>query len=237
VPFANFYLNLFGLLWLVAAWVGYARFAHYKAKRIKCLASSMHGLRTSWMEQLITRDNRVADSSIIANIERNVAFMASTTIFVLAGLVTALASTDELHALLSELHILAVNSREEIQMKLALLAMIFVYAFFTFTWSLRQFGFCSVIVGAAPDLLDSKRYENTSVFIKNGAKLLDQASHSYNFGLRAYYYAVASLAWFIHPFAFMASVSIVVWVLYHREFQSATMKVLIELNENIHSFD
>jgi uncharacterized membrane protein len=231
--FPNQWLNLASIIWFFSLWLGYARIAHYQARRINCLASSMHGLRVSWMTQLLSRENRVADSSIIANIERNVAFMASTSILVLAGIVTALASTEDLYALLSGLHVAGVNSYEEIQLKLGALALIFIYAFFTFTWSLRQFGFCSVIVGAAPDLEDFSGDVDTDAFIKHGAKVLDQAAHSFNFGLRAFYYAVATLAWFIHPIAFMASVTVVVWVLYHREFRSTTMRALISVNKDL----
>ena len=80
------------LLWFFGCWVGYARFAKIQAKRRNCLASTMHQFRIAWMREMMGRDNRVPDASIIANLERNVSFMASTSILILAGLVTALAS-------------------------------------------------------------------------------------------------------------------------------------------------
>tara|TARA_B100000446_G_scaffold46105_2_gene42132 strand:- start:27579 stop:27797 length:219 start_codon:yes stop_codon:yes gene_type:complete len=62
------------------------------AKKTECIASVMHRLRMDWMQQLLHRDNRVSDASIIANLERNVSFMASTSILILAGLLTVIAS-------------------------------------------------------------------------------------------------------------------------------------------------
>jgi uncharacterized membrane protein len=47
-------------------------------------------------------------------------------------------------------------------------------------------------------------------------------------GLRSYYYSLALLMWFIHPYAFMAASAAVVAVLYRREFRSRTLKTLVE---------
>ena len=228
------WINLGCLLWLLLCWLGYARFARHKAKRVVCLASLMHKLRLAWMQEVMYREVRVADTSIIANLERNVSFMASTSIFVLAGLVTALASTDEVFRVLSSLHVTSVTTPGELQFKFVVLISIFVYAFFTFTWSLRQFGFCCVIIGATPLLeRNAGSEEISSAYARHSGKVVDQAAHSYNFGLRAYYYAMATLTWFIHPLLFVVAVALVVWVLYQREFKSSTLGALAEVQQNL----
>ncbi len=84
--------NTFCILWFLVCWIGYSRFARHMAKKTECIASVMHRLRMDWMQQLLHRDNRVSDASIIANLERNVSFMASTSILILAGLLTVIAS-------------------------------------------------------------------------------------------------------------------------------------------------
>ncbi|GAA6168286.1 DUF599 domain-containing protein [Sessilibacter corallicola] len=226
------WVNVGCITWFFGCWIGYARFARHMAKKSHCIASTMHSLRVNWMEELIHRDARVADASIIANLERNVAFMASTSILVLAGIFTMLASVDKVNLVLSNLHITTPSTSEEVQLKLLLLALIFVYAFFTFTWSLRQFGFCGVIIGATPLAPQVERKE-FAVLVKHGAKVFDQASHSYNFGLRAFYFSMACLGWFIHPIVFVIAVAVVVWVLYQREFQSSTMKALLQVSQDI----
>ena len=50
-----------------------------------------------------------------------------------------------------------------VQFKLAVLALIFVYAFFKFTWSIRQFGFVSVLLGASVEYTKVKRRKNEIV--------------------------------------------------------------------------
>ena len=50
----------------------------------------------------------------------------------------------------------------------------------------------------------------------------------FNLGLRAYYFGMALLAWFIHPVAFAAASVWVVLVLYRREFSSEPALLLGE---------
>lgn len=227
------WVNVLCLFWLLFCWVGYARFAHYKAKKVVCLASVMHDLRLSWMRELLRRDMRVADASIIANLERNVSFMASTSILILAGLVTGLASTDDVFGLLSSMHLSAGVSPMDIQFKFLVLICIFIYSFFTFTWSLRQFGFASVIIGATPVLQEKDlTREQEERFAQHSGKIVDQASHTYNYGLRAYYFAMSTLAWFVHPLLFVAAVALVVIVLYMREFRSTALKVMSRVHDD-----
>ena len=173
------------------------------------------------------------DASIFANLERSVSFMASTTILVLAGIVTVLASSEQIYSMLESLPFVSKTTAAQLQFKLLVLACIFIYAFFTFTWALRQYSFCNVILGATP-LLKREDANNTQrhTFARHTAKILDQASHSYNYGLRAYYFAMATLAWFIHPLAFVGAVALVVAVLYHREFRSRTLWAMVQVNED-----
>ena len=53
------------------------------------------------------------------------------------------------------------------------------------------------------------------------------AANQFNFGLRAYYFGMAMLGWFIHPWLFMLVTAGVVLVLYRREFHSDVLKVMV----------
>ncbi len=227
------WVNLGCLVWFLFCWIGYSRFARHMAKKTECIASVMHRLRLDWMRQLLHREQRVSDASIIANLERNVSFMASTSILVLAGLLTVIASATDVNQMFQQIPLLAQASVGELQLKLLVLVCVFVYAFFTFTWSLRQFGFCSVIVGATP-FLEPERltFEQQQTYARHSGKVLDQAAHSYNFGLRAYYFAMAMLAWFVHPALFVVSVGLVVSILYRREFHSSTLQALLMVDQD-----
>ena len=53
-----------------------------------------------------------------------------------------------------------------------------------------------------------------------------QIENAFNFGLRAYYFAMGALAWFVHPLALVGSTIWVVIVLYKREFQSKALEAM-----------
>jgi uncharacterized membrane protein len=52
------------------------------------------------------------------------------------------------------------------------------------------------------------------------------AAREMNRGLRAYYFSIAALSWFVSPLLFMISTGIIVVVLYRREFHSEIVYIL-----------
>ena len=112
------------------------------------------------------KDNQIADASLIGNVERTVTFFASSTVLVLAGVITVLAHSEEVVEVLNELPLTPASSAIMVQFQLAVLAMIFIYAFFKFTWSIRQFGFVSVLLGASVKYQQQNRSEDERVAFK-----------------------------------------------------------------------
>jgi uncharacterized membrane protein len=117
-------------------------------------------------------------------------------------------------------------SRRMWEIKILVLLLIFAYAFFKFSWSIRQFGFCSILVGAVrKPPQDASEYATE---IDRIALILGFANRNFNQGLRAYYFGVAALSWFLHPGLMIAVTLGVLYVLHQREFRSQTLKVLSE---------
>ena len=83
-----------------------------------------------------------------------------------------------------------------------------------------------MLIGAVPIApVDEKSSGETSNRI---ARLLSLAASHSNNGLRGYFFALAALGWFLHPFVFMVASAFVVMVLYRREFRSRTVAILRE---------
>lgn len=229
----NVLVTVLCVLWLCLCWFGYAKFAKRQAKRTHCIASVMHRHRISWMQRLLYREQFIADTALLASLERQVTFFASTTMLILAALLTLLSASERLFTLIQSVPGVYPATLLDIQVRLILMIAIFIYAFFTFTWSLRQYGFCSVLMGAFPHVKDGEEAsEDDNKFVKNLAKIIDHAGHSYNYGLRSYYFALSTLAWFIHPIAFVFSTTVVVAVLFQREFHSQTMLVMNNIDKD-----
>ncbi len=110
----------------------------------------MRGHRELWSQRLLQREMRVTDASLLANQERIVGFFASTTLIILAAILTALSSATEIGQLVQQLPFVGRSGGDALVLKLVVLLLIMVYAFFKATWSLRQYGFASVLVGSAP---------------------------------------------------------------------------------------
>ncbi|HCL76390.1 MAG TPA: DUF599 domain-containing protein, partial [Pseudomonas sp.] len=142
--------HLIAVVWFIFCWVGYTRYAIWRGRDTACLASVLHLYRKDWMRRLMLRDNRIADANVIGNLERNASFFASSTLIILAGILTALGASDRAVSLLADLPFAQPVSRGLSEIKLLGLAVVFVYAFFTFSWCMRQYNFAAVLVASAP---------------------------------------------------------------------------------------
>lgn len=218
-------LDLLALVWFLICFNGYASYARKASYKEPCLASVMHLYRTEWMKEMLLRDVRVADTTTVANLERGVTFFASTTMLILAGLMTLITRGETAMGLLASVPGAEMLSSLQWDVRILAMMVLFVYAFFKFTWSLRQYGFVSVMIGGAP-LLTEDRTREIDAHASRIAKMASMAANNFNTGLRSYYFAIAMLGWLIHSVLFIALALAVVWILYRREFTSSTLKTL-----------
>jgi uncharacterized membrane protein len=210
-----------------AAWIGYAMFARRRAAVQPSVLASTNRWRNQWMLQSTQRENRIVDAAVIQTLSVSPSFFASTTILIIGGLLAILGTTDKASELVREIPFAARTSTLIFDLKLAILTGVFVFAFFRFTWSLRQYTFGAILVGATPEhkaLGDD--HARRSEFADRAGRVLGLAAETFNDGLRAYYFAFALVAWFVSPWAFMAATALVVFVLYRREFHSEVLRML-----------
>ena len=216
------------LAWFFVAWVGYARFARRRAPVRPSLLAAGNAVRRMWMLQSTKRDVRVLDAIVVQNLSTSPSFFASTTILIIGGLLALLSSGERASSLVTELPFTARTSALVLDLKLVLLTGIFVYAFFRFTWSLRQYSLGAMLVASAPvhdeypALGDAARQS----FADRAGAMMGLAAESFNDGMRAYYFAFAAAAWLFTPLAFALGSAGVVWILYQREFHSEALALL-----------
>ena len=218
-------IDALALSWFALCWLGYSVYSSKMSRRRTCLSSVLAEHREAWMYGLLKRDNRVGDAALLGNLERNVSFFASSTLLVLAGLVAALGSGEDILAVAGNLPFAMAVSEHGWEAKLLLLSAIFVYAFFKFSWSLRQYGFASVLIGCAPEQAELDEV-GARQFSVHAAQVISRAAQAFNLGLRSYYFSLAYLLWFLNPWAFMLGSATVVGVLYRREFRSRVLNAL-----------
>lgn len=215
--------DIIAVAWLVLCWFGYTRFSE-RGSATGNLIGVMARHRERWMIEMLSRDNRMVDIQIINSALNNATFFASTTILIMAGLFAVLGGLEDVIALVRDIPFAVKTSRALWEAKVIVMMLIFVHGFFKFAWAMRQFNYCAMLVGAAPNTLDPG--EEELAYARGGAVVASLAAKHFNHGMRAYYFGMAALSWFMHPLALLPSVLLVVLVLYRREFRSRTLRAL-----------
>jgi uncharacterized membrane protein len=209
--------------WFLAAWSGYNLLIDQLIDRPVSLNRHLEVLRRAWMARLFERENRITDASLIGHTIHSISFFASTTMIVIAGLVGTLGGIERVHAIVMDLSFAVQTGRALFELKVLLLLGVFVYAFFRFTWALRQYNYLCVLIGGAPP---SGSPDCDAEAAADIASLLTQAVRSFNAGMRAYYFALAVLTWFIHPALFMLATLSALAVLLRRQFFSRSFRAI-----------
>ncbi len=211
------------------AWIGYAEFARRRVPVQPTLLAATNRVRRQWMLQTTYREVRVIDGVVVQNLSTSPSFFASTTILIIGGLLALLGTTDKASEFVREIPFAARTSVLVFDLKVVLLLVIFIYAFFRFTWSLRQYGFGALLVASAPE---ASQFEGDDAarqrFANRAGRVMGLAAEAFNAGLRAYYMAFAAIGWFVSPLVFALATAAVLFVLYWREFRSDMLDVLLE---------
>lgn len=218
------HLDLIAFLVFVGCWFGYDWFAKRHANDRPSLLTVMNPFRERWFRQTLTRENRIVDSALVSNLLHSATFFSSTTILVLGGLLALFGSVEKSVEVFENLPFAQRTSQQLLEAKIVLLILLFIYALVKFTWSVRQFNFVTILIGAVSPH-NSIGDEDKSIAMR-AAGILKLAGENFGQGLRAYYFALAALLWFVQPLFFIAGTVIVTVMLYRMEFHSRTLDVL-----------
>ncbi|MDX6750585.1 DUF599 domain-containing protein [Geminicoccaceae bacterium 1502E] len=223
-------VDLLAPLFLVGAWMGYALYAD--GGRRQTLMARMRDYRLAWMRQMMGRDNRIVDTQITSLLVQNISFFASSAILLIGGLVAILGAREQAMAIIADIPLAAATPAGLWEIKVLLLALIFVYAFFKFTWSLRQFNYVAILIGATPP---PEEAGSTAMawHIERTASVASRAADHFNKAMRAYYFGLAALSWFVHPWLLVAATLWVLVVNWRREFRSHSYMLLGEAGEPV----
>lgn len=215
------------LVLFLSGWAGYAGFARFWSQRRPSLLAATNRFRRQWMLQATARDPRVLDGLITQSLSTSSAFFASTTILIIGGLLALLGTIDKAAEFVREFPFAQPTPMLVFELKIVVLLAIFVYAFFRFSWAMRQYTIVAVVVGAMPEPEQFQRGEHDrDAVAERAGRMLGVAAETFNDGLRAYYFSFAALGWFFAPVVFAIGTALVVLILYAREFRSEVLRVL-----------
>ena len=216
-------LDAAAFAWFLMLWIGYNLAQEY-LMRGHVVNQHLRSIRVHWMERMLDRENRIMDSQLVGHTINSCTFFASTTILILAGLLGSFGAIEHAHEIISNLSFAVKSSRQFFELKMLLLVVIFVFGFFKFTWALRQYNYCCALLGSAPLVIDDP--VERRMMAENIAEALTLGVGALNGGLRSYYFALAALAWIIHPWLFILGSTGVLITLLRRQAFSNTEKVI-----------
>ena len=171
------------------------------------------------------RDLRMIDTSIMAGLQQGTAFFASTSILAIGGSFALMGSTDEVLQVMRDLPLDISATRPIWEAKIIGLIVIYAFAFFKFGWAYRLFNYCSILIGSIPSLEDQD--EQTQEDVDKAAELNVLAGRHFNAGLRAIFFSIGYLGWFLGAVPWAIGTLLVGIVLIRRQFFSASRKLMI----------
>jgi uncharacterized membrane protein len=219
------WLDSAALAFFVLSWVGYHIAIEVSGARRRSLNVRMNEYRRAWMEQMLTRENRIVDANIMGSLQNGTAFFASTSLIAVGGVLALLQATDHVLTAFADLPFGLTMTRLAWELKVIGLAVIFVYAFFKFAWSYRIFNYAAILVGAVPRP-DEVGEEAARAAAHRAAAMNIVAGRHFNRGQRAFLFALAYLGWFVSPYVFLAATAACLYVMWRRQFASDAIAAL-----------
>lgn len=222
-------LDLAALIFFLIAWLGYLPAIRRAGGRFHKAATAMIEHRRAWMYSIMGREMRVADTAAMGHIMSTTGLLASTTVIVIGALLGTLINLERALPPVPADAWLGIAPREPLEIKLALVLMVAVYAFFTFTWCIRQANFASVLIGALPPPPVDER-QRVKIAAEMG-NIITEVAAAHDQGMRAYYFAIAALAWIAGAVPFIAATLAVLVLLLRRQALSKTALALKAIAE------
>jgi uncharacterized membrane protein len=181
-------------------------------------------IRDHWVQAATRRPAKPFDAVLLGHIINSIAFFGSATLIVLAGLISTFASVKSIHQTISELHFVAGASLELFALQIGFLAFVLALCFFSFTYALRKLIYTIALIGALPDISDDCPTHDQMV--ASASRVLSEAIKTFNFGIRGYYYAIASLCMLASPYVSMAATILVTGILFYRQLATPTARAI-----------
>ena len=219
------WLDAVALGWFLVCTLGYNVLTSAPAVWRWSLPGAIQAHRMAWMRQMSHRPDRVIDVLLISNLAGGNSFFASTSIVLLGALSALLGSGERAQAVLARLPFAAPSTPAAWDVKVLVLMVVFVYAFFKFAWAFRLAHYSMIMMGATPSSGHEPKAE-TEALADRAGKVAGLAAEHGNLGLRSYYFAMAGLGWFIHPAVFLVTTTLVTLIVTRREFLSRTLNIV-----------
>jgi uncharacterized membrane protein len=218
-------IDIIAVSFFVLEWTVYAITLEHSDYGKNSLSSRMNVFREVWMRRMLDREARMVDMQIMGSLQNGTAFFASTSLFAIGGALALLRATNDALAAMSALPFDIAPSPALWEIKCVGLIVIFIYAFFKFSWSYRLFNYVAILLGAMPPSSQRDTAEAEAHVIRT-TRLFEAAGRHFNRGQRAFFFALGYLGWFVSPWVLLLTTALVVIVTWRRQFASNAWRAM-----------
>ncbi|RPE67180.1 putative membrane protein [Pacificibacter maritimus] len=215
-------LDAIAVAFLLLSWIILGHFIEFPPKSRISTSVIMAEYRRKWMVQMITRQPRIFDATILDTLRQGTAFFASACMIAIGGGLAAISNAERLRGVAQDL---AIDTPEIIlEVKILVALAVITSAFLKFIWANRLFGYCGVVMASVPNDVSSPEALPRA---RKAGELNISAARAFNRGLRSIYFALGTLGWFLGPEALICTTLFTIFILVRREFASSSRAVLL----------
>lgn len=216
-------LDGIALICLLVGWLGATLLVERSYGANPSTHKLMENYRVTWMEQMVTRQPRIFDSSILSMMRNGATFFSSSCMIAIGGCVALLGGAEQLNVFAGDLSDSLTVPKVVWELKILVLMTLLANGFLKFVWSVRLFGYCAIVMASVPnDPSDPSAYPTA----RKAADIANHGARSFNRGLRSVYFSIAALTWLLGAVPLIIATAITVLLIYRREYTSRTRTVL-----------
>ena len=210
---------LLATLFPLLCWFGYNFGVPLIERHRPSLSVIMSMQRRRWVANAARRESPL-DAILSGNLMSSVSFLASTSVLLVLAIFAAIGQTSSVMEALNGVGMGVEYAPADLRIHFVVMLAIFTLSFFAFTLALRQFNHFCIMIGAMDHSGRVSEAEVDAI-----AQLNTLAAKNFNNGIRAYYFSVATVAWFASPLLAIVASVITVAFLIHREFFSSAHRI------------
>ncbi|HEY9013178.1 MAG TPA: DUF599 domain-containing protein [Devosia sp.] len=212
-------MTLFATIFPLLCWFAYNYGVPLVERHRPSLSVIMSMQRRRWVKNATQRESPL-DAILSANLMSSVSFLASTSVLLVLAIFAAMGQVGAVTEALKGVGMGTDYSAPDLQFHFVVMLAIFTLSFFAFTLALRQFNHFCIMIGAMDHTGRVSEAEIDAM-----AQLNSLAAKNFNNGIRAYYFSVATVAWFASPWLAIAVSLVTVGFIVHREFFSSAHRI------------
>ena len=189
----------------------YQRYLRWRTKRDPASSAQdvMLAARAAWVGSVMRERRDILAVQTLRNSTMSASFMASTAVLLIIGVLTLSAQGDKLSGTWQMLNFFERAGAEMWLFKLLMMLFDLLFAFFSFSMSVRIFHHIGYLINVPLDKA------NEVVQIRQVEAQINRAGIYYRIGMRSYYFTVPLLFWLFGPLWLLGATMAMVFFLFH----------------------